>query len=362
MGMLRFRIAARFVKVARPFFASEMRWKAIGFIVLLLTFLTGISGLNLVNSYVGRDFMTSIASRDHDHYTRLALAYVTVFAASTVVAVLERYIEERFGLAWRRWLTRHLIVKYLSNQAYRRINASDEVDNPDQRISEDVRNFTSTTLSFSLMLLNSTITAFAFLGVLWSITPWLFFAAIVYPFAGTAVTVLLGRRLVGLNNDQLRKEADLRFDLARVREHSESLAHRGGEREESEKLLDRLAGVVGNLTSIIKVNRNLSFFTNFYNYLIQLIPLLVTAPLFFRGQVEFGVVTQSAMAFAHVVNAFSLIVQQFQNISSFAAVITRLGTLWEAIDSGGPLPETLPFPGSKPSPPAQRLAGISAAE
>lgn len=362
MGTFGFRIAGRFVKVARPFFVSEMRWRALAFIGLLLTLLLGISGLNLVNSYVGRDFMSALAERSTAGYTRLALAYVGVFAASTIVAVLERFTEERFGLSWRNWLTRHLIVRYLSNQSYQRLNSSDEVDNPDQRISEDVRAFTATTLSFSLMLLNSTITAFAFLGVLWSISPWLFVVAMIYPFLGTGVTLLIGRRLVTLNNDQLRKEADLRFGLARVREHAEILALQGPEheREESERLLGRLSDAVRNLASIIAVNRNLGFFINFYNYLIQIIPLLVTAPLYFRGQVEFGVVTQSAMAFAHVVNAFSLIVQQFQNISSFAAVIDRLGALWEAIDAGGPLPPA-PAP-ARPTHRAQTTAGGPASE
>ena len=75
------------------------------------------------------------------------------------------------------------------------------------------------------------------------------------------------------------------------------------------------------------MNRNLGFFTTGYNYLIQIIPALIVAPLFIRGEVEFGVITQSAMAFAQLLGAFSLIVNQFQSISSFAAVIARLGAL-----------------------------------
>jgi putative ATP-binding cassette transporter len=82
------------------------------------------------------------------------------------------------------------------------------------------------------------------------------------------------------------------------------------------------------------VNRNLGFFTTGYNYLIQIIPTLLVAPLFIRGEVEFGVITQSAMAFAQLLGAFSLIVNQIQSITSFAAVIARLSALGEAVEKG----------------------------
>jgi putative ATP-binding cassette transporter len=332
MEKLKIRTLARFVGIVRPFLRSEMRVRAIGSFALLIGLLLTVSALNVVNSYVGRDFMTAVSERKTDRYVQLALAYLIVFAASTVVAVLERFTEERFGLMWRLWLTRRLISKYLSGQVYRQLNASEEVDNPDQRITEDVRNFTVTTLSFTLMILNSTITVCAFLGVLWSITPWLFLVAVAYPTVGTFVAIALGHRLVGLNNRQLKNEADLRFELAHVREYADSLALSKGEWEEWQRLRERLDGVGENQSRIIYLNRRLGFFSNFYNYLIQIIPLVITAPLYFRGSVEFGVVTQSAMAFSQVVNAFSLIVMQFQSISSFAAVVTRLGTLCEAIE------------------------------
>jgi putative ATP-binding cassette transporter len=195
-----------------------------------------------------------------------------------------------------------------------------------------VKAYTQTTLSFFIMSLNATITSLAFLGVLWSITPLLVVVAVVYAAIGTTATILLGRPLVRLNNLQLRKEADLRYDLIQVREVAETIATLGIEKAMRARLRDRLADVVVNNRAIIGVTRNLGFFIQGYNYLIQLVPLLIVAPLYLRGAVEFGVVTQSAMAFAQVLGGFSLIVTQFETLSTFAAVTDRLNAIAGAIE------------------------------
>src|SRR5262245_17574983 len=147
----------RFVRVVADFFTSEVRWTARGLFALLLGFALAVNGLNVVNSYVGRDFMTAIAHRDHAEFVRQSVLYVAVFAASTVVAVFYRFIEERLGLFWRAWLTRRVTQRYLADRTYLRLKESGAVDNPDQRIADDVRAFTTTTLSFTLMFLNGTL-------------------------------------------------------------------------------------------------------------------------------------------------------------------------------------------------------------
>ena len=212
------------------------------------------------------------------------------------------------------------------------MDASGELANPDQRIAEDVRAFTVTTLSFVLMLLNGSLTIIAFSGVLWAISPLLFVLAVLYAACGSLVTFALGRPLIRLNHDQLDKEASFRSALIHVRENAESimLAHR--EERQTARLLDRFAEVVANFRQITAINRNVGFFTTGYNWLIQIIPALIVAPSFMRGDVEFGVVTQSAMVFTTLVAAFSLIVTQFQSISTFAAVVARLSSMLEAIE------------------------------
>jgi len=327
---------ARFVRAVRNFANSEVGGRAKLMFAALIVFLLAISGLNVVNSYVGRDFMTAIEQRNMPGFVRLALLYVGVFAGSTVVAVIYRFTEERLALLWRDWLTRQLIGLYLDYPTYYRLShhgdADGEVANPDQRIAEDVRTFTATTISFVLLLLNGTLTAIAFSGVLWSISPLLFAVAVGYAATGSLLTVLLGRPLIWLNYDQADREANLRSSLIHVRENAESLVLLRHERLLGDRLLRNLDAVVSNFRRIIGVNRNLNFFTTGYNYLIQIIPALIVAPLFIRGDLQFGVITQSAMAFSQVLGAFSLIVTQFQSISSFAAVVARLGALAEGIE------------------------------
>jgi putative ATP-binding cassette transporter len=326
----------RFGRGVKKFATSEVGGKATALFASLILLLVAINGLNVVNSYVGRDFMTAIESRNMAGFIRQALIYIAVFAAATVVAVIARFAEESLGVLWREWLTRRLVNRYLDYPTYYRLHerrvANGQVANPDERIADDVRAFTVTTLSFVLMLLNGSFTVLAFAGVLWSISPQLFVVAVSYAVLGSFLTIALGRALVRLNYDQLDKEANFRADLVHVRENAESIALARREGRLRIRLLRHLEALVANFRRIIVVNRNLGFFTTGYNWLIQIIPALIVAPLFIHGQVEFGVITQAAIAFAQLLGAFSLIVTQFQSISSFAAVIARLGSLMEAID------------------------------
>lgn len=322
----------RFVRAVRNFAASDVGWKAKAMFASLIALLFAITGMNIVNSYVGRHFMTAIADRNRAEFIGQALLYLGVFAASTIVAVVARFIEEHLGLLWREFITRRAITHYLAQGTYYRLDKSGELTNPDQRIADDVRTLTDKTLAFVLILLNSGFTVVAFSGVLWSISPLLFMVAVLYAVGGSYLTIRLGRPLIRLNYDQFDKEANFRSTLIQIGENAEALklAHR--EDRFTARLLQRLEEVVVNFRRIIVVNRNLGFFTTGYNWLIQIIPALIVAPSFMAGNVEFGVVTQSAMAFSMLLGAFSLIVTQFQSISSFTAVVTRLYALVGALE------------------------------
>ncbi len=325
---------SQFRRAVTAFANCEVGWRARGLFALLITLLFAFNGLNVLNSYVGRDFMTAISNRDSARFTREAIAYLGVFAASALVGAFYSFSEQRLGLLWREWLTRRLLGAYLDRRAYYRLSAAGVLTSPDERIAEDVRAFTATTLSFVLMLSNTAVTVLAFSGVLWSISRTLFAVAVLYAACGSALTVLFGRPLVWLNYNQLDKEADFRANLVHVQANAESIALLHREGRIGARLRRRFDDLTANMRRIIAVNRNLAFFTNGYNYVIQIIPALVVAPLFIRGEVEFGVITQSAMAFSTLVGALSLVVTQFQSISSFAAVVTRLGSLADAMEQG----------------------------
>lgn len=318
------------------FLNSHCGGKARLLLAALVVLMLCINGMNVANSYVGRNFMSAIEKRDANGFTHYAWLYAAVFAASTFTGVMFRFTEERLGLLWREFLTHHITRIYMERRLYLLFNDGDTLRNPDQRMTEDVRQLTTTTLSFVLMVLNGTITVISFCGVLCSISPKLFMIALLYSIAGSALTIWLGRPLVRLNYHQSDFEADFRAELIRTRDEARDIADTGRENDVRLLLASKIDRLVANMRRIISVNRNLGFFTTGYNYFIQLIPVLVVAPLFISRQVEFGVIGQSAMAFATLLGAFSLVVTQFQAISSYASVIARLSEFVEHAEKHAP--------------------------
>jgi putative ATP-binding cassette transporter len=325
----------RLMRSIAVFLRSRVGGRARLMLAALLLLMLCINGMNVVNSFVGRYFMTAIENRDFTGFVRYAWLYVAVFAGSTMVGVLFRFTEERLGLLWREWLTRRITGVYVERRLFLHFTGEDEVSNADQRMTEDVRQLTTATLSFVLMMLNASLTVLSFSGVLWAISPNLFLVAVLYASTGSLITIWLGRPLIRLNYRQSDFEADFRSELIRVQRDGEKIAAEGTELDVKQKVNERINSVVSNLRHIIAINRNLNFFTSGYNYMIQLIPVLIVAPLFIRGEVEFGVIGQSAMAFAALLGAFSLIITQFQAISTYAAVVTRLSEFVEHAERCG---------------------------
>ncbi len=314
------------------FIASERRRKARGYLIALVSLSLAVGAVQVLMSYAGRYFMNAIAKKDPTEYLRMLWFYLGTFALAVLAGVYYRWVEERLALLWREWMAQHLTKRYFNNRAYYRLRGSENIDNPDQRISEDVRNFTSNSLSFLLIALNSLVTLIAFVGVLWAISGILVGLLLAYALVGTVVSIFIGRRLVGLHYNQYEKEADFRYGLVRVRDNAESIAFYRGEKREHLDLFNRLTRVVGNMREIITWKRNLGFFTNSYNYVALVLPVMIVAPMFMRGEVELGVVTQSAGAFAQVLAAVSLIITQFGSISAYLAGVQRLGSLWDNLD------------------------------
>ena len=219
---------------------------------------------------------------------------------------------------------------YYSNRVYYALERS-SLDNPDQRISEDVRTFTAFSLQFFLTLLTSLIDLVSFSFILYSIQPQLFGAIVGYAAFGTIMTTVLGRTLVGLNFAKLVREADFRYSLVRLRENAESIAFYAGEDLEGRSISERFKKVIENKKDLITAERNLEFFTTAYRYFIQILPVWVVAPQYFAGTIQLGVISQSAGAFNHILSDLSIIVNQFEQLSTFSAGIDRLSQFFRAM-------------------------------
>jgi putative ATP-binding cassette transporter len=335
--------------LTRPYWSSDQQLVAFGLFALILLLNGAVQVGNVVFSYVNRDMMTALADRDSPTFFHKMLALVAYNVLAAPVIALAGYVTGQLMLSWRRWLTERLLEDSFRDRAFYRISSDANIDNPDQRISEDLGTFTHSAVSFVMQVLQGFATGVAFLVVLWFISPQLVAVLIACVGVGSLATVVIGRPLIGINFDTRRREADFRYALVGLRDHAESIALYGGERREHGVLLSRLYAAMRTFHRLLVAQRNLAFFTYAYDLLLPLVPFLVLAPSFFAGTVEFGKITQASVAFITLRTSLSLIIDQFTSLSSFAAVVERLGAYVEA--SGGErTPREMPAAGAGPDP------------
>ena len=205
------------------------------------------------------------------------------------------------------------------------------MDNPDERIANDVEGFTGGALSLVLTIVDSIMTFISFFAILWMISPRLVSVVFVYAIIGTTISVLLSFKMIRLSWFQKRVEADYRYNLVRIRDNVESIAFYSGAESEKKQVLSRLDAAIKNNMQIISYSRNVSMFQTAFNYMVVIIPYVFIAPLFFAGHVKFGAFTQANLAFNQVLSSLSLFVSELGTISGFAAYVSRLSGFMEAL-------------------------------
>jgi putative ATP-binding cassette transporter len=300
-------------------------WLLLGVILLLILV---INGINVGISFIARNVDNALVAYDQDGFWKIVAIYAFCLVLALPIRALQSYIIPRLGLLWREWLSGRLLGRYLSNRAYYVLNPNDEtaeeIDNPDQRISQDTASFTSTSLSVTVEILSALLTFFSFIIVLWTISPTLALWLLVYSVAGTAVIVFASRKLVALNYQQLKLEADFRYGLVHIRDNAEAIAFYRGEQQESREAERRLDGAITNYNRLIIWEALISVIQRSYDYFSRFLPWLVIAPVYFAKQVDFGVFGQASIAFSQVLFSVSYIVNNIDRLAAFSAAISRL--------------------------------------
>ncbi|HVZ54162.1 MAG TPA: ABC transporter ATP-binding protein/permease [Pseudolabrys sp.] len=333
-------------RIAVPYFRSEDRWPGRILLAAVVAIELAIVGINVLLNQWNARFYNALQDRNWSSFT-YELGYFCVLATIFIVlAVYQLYLNQWLQIRWRRWMTRHYLDHWLTGANHYRMQLlGDAADNPDQRIAEDIKQFIDGgtngvgILPIGLGLLNSVVTLASFsvilwtlsataplhlFGATWSIPGYLFWAALIYAIAGTALTHLVGRPLVALNFQQQRYEADFRFNLVRVRENSEQVALLEGEAAERDQLLDRFGRLVGNWMAIMSRTKRLTFLTAGYGQIASVFPIVVISPAYFAGVVQLGGLTQTASAFGSVQGALSFFVDTYRRLAEWRAVIERL--------------------------------------
>ena len=332
--------------LTRPYFVSEQRWVACGLLAAVVALNLAFVYLAVLFNQWNQVFYDSLQEKNSAvfwaqlwRFSYLAFAYI-------VIAVYKFYLTQLLEIRWRAWLTQQFLTRWLSDQAFYVMELARfgpakgaRADNPDQRIQEDIGQFTAQTLGLVMGLLHSVVTLASFVGILWALSGdfgfslggseyaipgFMVWMALLYCGVGSVLTHYIGRSQIALNFQQQRLEADFRHHLMRVREYSESIALDGGADNENQRLRGRFDGVLGNFMRLLRAQKNLVWFTSFFGQAAVVFPFVVAAPRFFSGAIKLGDLMQISSAFGEVQGAMSWFVDSYSTLASWRATTDRL--------------------------------------
>lgn len=334
MDRLNFNVLQQFWTIAKSYWSGDEKWQARGLLLGVVLFLLAYTGLIVVLNNKRGVLISALSARDEPRFWQTVIVFIGVLVLYAPLLAGYTYLRDRLSLQWRKWLTHRFVDNYFRDRAYYNLHISEtEIDNPDQRIAEDVRSFTQESLTFVLVLVQSVLSVIAFSSVLWGISQPLVFFLVLYALIGTLVTtVVFGKPLVRLNFEQLKKEANLRFSLVRIRENAEAIAFYRGEEQESNQVKQRFLDVFENVKRLLVWELNLNMVTNAYEFIPFILPALVVAPAIFAGEMEVGKVSEAQGAFVRVFFSLNVVVARFQQLTTFAAGINRLYTFAQFLE------------------------------
>jgi putative ATP-binding cassette transporter len=356
-----FRIfCARVWALAAPYFRSEDKWKARGLLlsIVLLNLGTVYMAVQFNDWY--RLFYDALEKKDQAVFWQQLTRFSYLAVIAIIIVVYKFYLTQLLQLRWRTWMTRHYLTRWLSGQAFyklelarfdapaaalteatKAISQANQAspDNPDQRIQEDLNSFTTETIGLSMGLLNAVVTLVSFVGILWglsgafsfslggtsyTIPGFMVWAAVAYCAVGSLLTHYIGRRQINLQFMQQRYEANFRHHMVRVREYSESIALDRGETVEKNHLDGRFSSVLANYLKLIRAQKSLIWFTSFFGQAAVIFPFIVAAPRFFSGAIQLGQLIQISSAFGKVQESLSWFVDSYSGLASWRATTDRL--------------------------------------
>src|SRR6266436_1040347 len=335
-------------RMIRPYWVSEDRWPGLGLLLVVVSLTLGMVYLSVLLNRWNNDFFSALQEKNAAAFRRQLVQVGWLVGAFIVLAVYQLYLNQMLEIRWRRWLTERYLRAWLTDRAYYRMQlVAGETDNPDQRIAEDVQLLISHTLALFIGGLRAVVTLGTFVAILWGLSGrltvpiggltlvlpgYMVWVSILYAAGGTWLTDWIGRPLVRLNFDRQRYEADFRFSLVRFRENTEGVALYRGEADEFRGFRERFEAVVRNWWGIMLRQKRMTYFTSGYGLGAWIVPSIVAAPRYFRGELGLGGLMQTSQAFQQVQDALSFFVQSYKEIAAWCAVVERLAGFERTLD------------------------------
>ena len=327
-------------RISAPYFRSEDKWAGRGLLAAVIAIELAIVAINVLLNQWNSRFYNALQERNWDNFVSEIIYFSVLAAIFIVLAVYQLYLNQWLQIRWRRWMTSQYLGDWLHQANHYRMQLQgDAADNPDQRMTDDVKLFVDRTLNIGVGLLSSIVTLASFVTILWglsnaaplhlfgqeyAIPGYLVWGALIYSVLGTILTHLIGWPLVGIDYRQQQYEADFRFNLVRVRENSEQIALLRGEDAERERLLVRFGRVVENWLAIMSRTKKLTAFTASYNQASVIFPYVLVAPAYFANKIQLGGMMQTASAFSSVQGALSFFITIYRQLAEWQAVVNRL--------------------------------------
>ena len=326
--------------LTKSYWQSEERNKAFMLLIAIVALTLGIVYMLVLLNQWNNSFYSALQNYETDklfdeliHFSWLAAIYI-------ILSVYSYVLQQTLILNWRRWMTNRFIDIWLKNRTYYHLQMfGKDTDNPDQRISEDVRLFVEMTLSFAIGILKALCTfasfafvlyklsgslEFTFMGREWSIDGYMFWAALVYSVIGTWVTHLVGKKLVQLNFVQQRYEADFRFSMIRLRENAENIAFYRGEQQESGVFKERFTLLLDNFWRLVTKHKQLIWLNSGYSQIAIIFPFVVAMNRYLSKEITLGGLMQVANAFGSVQTSLSYFIDVYASLAQWKAVVLRL--------------------------------------
>ncbi len=316
--------------------------RAWGMLFLLILLIIALVAGNIFISFINRFLLDIIVQeKDLSKFFDTLWLYGVVLVLVTLLVGFSKFIRKQIALDWYEWLNNHILSKYFNSRAYYKINFKSDIDNPDQRLSQEIEPIASSALSFSATFFEKILEMIAFLIILWSISSQVAVILVVYTIVGNLIAVYLTQELNKINQDELEAKADYTYCLTHVRNHAESVAFFRGEEQELNIIARRFSNSIKNAKRKIDWERNKEIFNRGYQGFIQIFPLIVFGPLDIRGEMGLGEITQAAIACNLFANALAELINEFGTSGRFSSYIERLSQFSDALESVTKQPENV---------------------